>query len=285
MKHKPGKARKGDTNSNVKKHRLHRNQKFVYTRIYKQMKSVNTDIAYDHVRQRILRGDYGPGDALMTEALASEIGVSRTPVRDALRKLEADGLVEIQPRLGARVKQFDRQEYREMCELRLALEAQTAGLAAKNRTPEDLVEIKGVLINLRRLTKELKTSRNRGPKTNKIAKEDVRFHLAIMAASKNALMQREILRLHLIQRVAQAPIGRNFRETASREDQLANHDRVLAEHEAIFAAIADGDARAAKLAMETHIENLLEILLRKLAQEERDRVAQSMVVDELGYPG
>ena len=247
------------------------------------MKSVNTDIAYDHLRQCILRGDYGPGQALMTEALAEEIGVSRTPVRDALRKLEADGLVEIQPRLGARVKQFDRQEFREMCELRLALEAQTAGLAAKNRTVDDLKEIEAPLIEMRAITAELKKSRARVPKLNKIAKEDVRFHLAIMAASKNALMQREILRLHLIHRVAQTPVGKSFQESASREEQIANNDRVLTEHEAIFAAIAKSDGRAAKRAMETHIENLLEISLRKLAQEERERVTQSLVADELIY--
>lgn len=247
------------------------------------MKSVNSDIAYDHVRQRILSGAYGPGHALMTEALADEIGVSRTPVRDALRKLEADGLVEIQPRLGARVKTFDRQEFREMCELRLALEAQAAGLAAKKRTAEDLVEIEEALIKLRELTVELQNSRARAPKLNKIAKEDVRFHLAIMAASKNALMQREILRLHLIHRVAQTPVGKSFPESSSKQEQVANNDRVSAEHEAIYAAIADGDAREAKRAMEIHIENLLEISLRKLAQQERERVAQSLTADELVY--
>ena len=247
------------------------------------MKSVNTDIAYDHVRQRILRGDYSPGHALMTETLAAEIGVSRTPVRDALCKLEADGLVDIQPRLGARVKQFDRQEFREMCELRLALEAQAAGLAAKNRTVEDLEEIEAPLIVMRTITAELENSRVRAARLSKIAKEDVRFHLAIMAASKNALMQREILRLHLIHRVAQTPVGKSFQESAPREEQIANNDRVLTEHEAIFAAIAAGDGRAAKRAMETHIENLLEISLRKLALQERERVAESLVVDELIY--
>ena len=247
------------------------------------MKSVNSDIAYDHVRQRILSGAYGPGRALMTEALADEIGVSRTPVRDALRKLEADGLVEIQPRLGARVKTFDQQEFREMCELRLALEAQAAGLAAKKREAEDLIEIEAALVSLRELTAELQNSRARAPKLNKIAKEDVRFHLAIMAASKNALMQREILRLHLIHRVAQTPVGKNFQTPGSKQEQVANNDRVLAEHEAIYAAIADGDARKAKWAMEIHIENLLEISLRKLAQQERERVAQSLTADELVY--
>ena len=96
-------------------------------------------------------------------------------------------------------------------------------------------------------------------------------------------MQREILRLHLIHRVAQTPVGKNFQTPGSKQEQVANNDRVLAEHEAIYAAIADGDARKAKWAMEIHIENLLEISLRKLAQQERERVAQSLTADELVY--
>ncbi len=247
------------------------------------MKSVNTDIAYDHIRRGILRGHHVPGEALMTEVLAEEIGVSRTPVRDALRKLEGDGLVVIQPRLGARVKQLDRQEFREMCELRLALEAQAAGLAAKHRTAADLRAIEAPLVAMRALAVELARSRVRLPRLQKIAGEDVRFHLAIMAAAKNTLMQKEILRLHLIHRVAQAPIGHDVTEADLRAAPVANHDRVLAEHDAIFAAIAAGDVRKAKAAMETHLENLIEISLRKLEQEEQERVARTLAADELAY--
>ena len=79
------------------------------------MKNVNSDVAYDFLRKRILDGEYLPGQALMTNALASEIGVSRTPIRDALRQLEADGLVTIQPRLGASVKMMDLKNFRESC--------------------------------------------------------------------------------------------------------------------------------------------------------------------------
>jgi DNA-binding GntR family transcriptional regulator len=249
------------------------------------MKSVNTDIAYAHIRHQILEGSYGPGAALMTEVLAEEIGVSRTPVRDALRKLEGDGLVVIQPRLGARVKEIDRREYREMCELRLALEAQAAGLAARNRTTADLAEIEARLLEMRRLSRDLVTARLRAPKLRKFAAEDVRFHIAIVAAGQNELMQREILRLHLIQRVTETPLTEMADPSAPREAQLANDARVLAEHEAIYAAISAGDETAAKLAMEHHIENLMEIALQKLDREERERVAQSLIIPELAHRG
>src|SRR5882762_11861272 len=106
------------------------------------MKSVNTDVAYDYIRKKILSGEYASGKPLMTEVLAKEIKVSRTPVRDALRKLETDGLVTIRAHLGANVKVMDLKEFREMCDLRLALESHAAGLAALNHTEADLHEIK-----------------------------------------------------------------------------------------------------------------------------------------------
>ena len=123
------------------------------------MQTVNSDRAYDFIRKRILNGDYGPGSALMTEQLSAEIGVSRTPVRDALRQLESDGLVSIRPRLGASVKLMDRREFREMCELRLALEGHAAYLAAINRSGNELREIQQALEAMRTLTGRILAAR------------------------------------------------------------------------------------------------------------------------------
>src|SRR5262245_27772252 len=118
------------------------------------MKNVNSDIAYDFLRKRILSGHYLPGTALMTNALSPEIGVSRTPIRDALRQLEQDGLVTIQARAGARVKQMELREFREVCEMRLALETHAAGLAAKRRADADLQQIRIALDEMRSLTEK-----------------------------------------------------------------------------------------------------------------------------------
>src|SRR6478735_6757018 len=101
------------------------------------MKKASSDIAYEYIRGKILGGTFPPGSALMTEALSVEIKVSRTPVREALHKLKAEGLVSISPRLGASVKKMDVKEFREMCELRLALEGHAAGLAALNHNQAD----------------------------------------------------------------------------------------------------------------------------------------------------
>lgn len=109
------------------------------------MKNYNSDIAYEYIRKRIIGEECAPRLPLMTEALATAIGISRTPVREALRKLEADGLVSIRPRLGACVKRMDMKEFYEICEVRIALEGHAAGLASKNRTDAELEEIQYAL--------------------------------------------------------------------------------------------------------------------------------------------
>src|SRR5688572_27597822 len=119
------------------------------------MKNVNSDIAYAHIRKLILNGTYRPGQALLTNDLSTEIGVSRTPVRDALRQLEADGLVIIRAHRGASVKSMEFKEYREMCGLRLALETHAASEAAENRTSEELREMKHALEAMRGLGERL----------------------------------------------------------------------------------------------------------------------------------
>jgi DNA-binding GntR family transcriptional regulator len=227
------------------------------------MKNVNSDIAYDYLKKRILSGEYQPGMALMTNALSPEIGVSRTPIRDALRQLEKDGLVTIQPRVGARVKQMDLKEFREMCELRLALESHAAGLAARQRTEDDLQEIRFALEAMQKLTEKVIAHPKDAKLMQDLVREDVRFHLAIMTAAKNELMKKEILRLHLINRVVSAPIGGPSATTAVDRQEEARRREVLASHVAIFSAIERGDGAAARREMESHIQDIIDRNLRR----------------------
>ena len=144
------------------------------------MKSVNTDVAYEYIRKRILSGEYAPGKYLLTEVLAKGIKVSRTPVRDALRKLETDGLVTIRAHLGASVKRMQLKEFREMCDLRLALEGHAAGLAALNHSETNLREIQYALEAMRRLTEEIIQAPQEQPLLGELVREDVRFHLSLI---------------------------------------------------------------------------------------------------------
>jgi len=252
------------------------------------MKNVNSDIAYEYVRKRILNGEFPPGYALMTNVLSQEIGVSRTPVRDALRQLEADGLVSIKARLGASVKAMDMKEFREMCGMRLALESHAAGLAAKHRTEADLQEIRYALEEMRRLTDRIVSSDQENALLNELVREDVRFHIAIMAAAKNDLMKKEILRLHLINRVVSTPApGDTSRasdmEQLSRAERDARKRSVLASHEEIFDAITRQDAAAAKQAMERHIEDIVDHNLRTMARAVSKAMAKDLTEEELIY--
>jgi DNA-binding GntR family transcriptional regulator len=248
------------------------------------MKNVNSDIAYDYLRKRILNGEYAPGQALMTNVLAPEIGVSRTPIRDALRQLEADGLVTIQPRLGASVKKMDLKTFRESCELRLALESHAAGLAARNRTDVDLQEIMLALEEMRRITAQLAGGVAVTKVLPALVREDVRFHLAIITAAKNDLIKKEILRLHLVNKVVSGPsaVSRSGPQVDPAED-LAHRKDVLKSHEEIYQAIAAGRPAEAKHAMEEHIQEIIDRSVHRLARASAEIATREMSAEEAIY--
>lgn len=91
-----------------------------------------TDVAYDGIRQRIIDGRYGPGYRLVLDRLATEIGVSAVPVREALRRLEAEGYVDFKRNLGAMVRMLDATAYGETLETLATLEATATSLAARH---------------------------------------------------------------------------------------------------------------------------------------------------------
>lgn len=248
------------------------------------MKSSNSDVAYEFIKKRILSGEYPPGTALMTSVLAPEIKVSRTPIRDALRQLEADGLVIIRPRIGARVKQMDLKEFREMCDLRLALESHAAGLAARQRTDHDLHEIKFALEAMEDLTERIIAHPKDAARLQQLVREDVRFHLAIMTAAKNDLMKKEILRLHLVNRVVSAPVGgKDADPTSEKREEEALRRNVLASHQEIYRAIAAGDAVAAKKEMESHIQDIIDRNLRSMVRHRPNLVTRELSEAEAAY--
>ena len=239
---------------------------------------VNSDRAYEHIRKRILSGEYRPGQHLNAKALATEIDVSATPVRDALRQLEADGLVTIHARQGARVNAMGLKEFRELCELRLLLETHTAWLAAHRRSDTELREMEIALDDMRQLTEQLVagTIPDEARLLAEMANADAQFHIAIMTAAKNDLIRAEILRLHLVNRViARSTSAAGGRVVGDASD--AEHLReVLATHEAILEAIRRRDADAAKAAMERSLQDIIEQTLRIMARREREQLAREL---------
>lgn len=249
------------------------------------MKNVNSDIAYTYIRKRILSGAFRPGQPLMTNELSTEIGVSRTPVRDALRQLETDGLVSIRARLGASVKTMDFREYGEACGLRLALESYAAGLAAQSRTNEELSEIELALASMRRLSEEIINAKVEERATiDELIREDVRFHIGIISAAKSNMLKKEVLRLHIINRVVSGPGPKPHNSRPlDKADKDAHRKETQASHEEIFQAIVRSDAMAAKSAMERHIQDIIDSNIRLLVREESGSPVRKLTEEELSY--
>jgi len=242
---------------------------------------VNSDLAYDRIRKSILSGKYGPGQHLNARAIAGELDVSVTPVRDALRQLETDGLVTIHARQGARVNAMGLKEFRELCELRLVLETHMAGLAAQHRTEPELREMEQALARMRQITTRLVAGLNSdeaGPLAQ-MARADIQFHIAIMAAARNDLIRDEILRLHLVNRViARAAPAASERGPGDALDAVHLRE-VLARHEAIFDAIRRRDIVAAKIAMEHSLQDIMEQTMRTMARQEQEELARELTGD------
>lgn len=248
------------------------------------MKNVNSDIAYDFIRRRILNGTFPPGHPLMTQDLSAEIGVSRTPVRDALRQLENDGLVVIRTRVGASVKTMDVREYREMCGLRLALESYAAGLAAENRTADELHEMEDALEAMDRLTEALILVEDDDEEIiRQLRQEDVRFHVAIISSAKSDLLKKEVLRLHIINRVVSGMEPKSGYAAKRKEQRDARRKQVQASHEDIYRAIERADAPGAKTAMENHIRDIIDTVIRMMLKEERLAAPRDLSEEEWSY--
>ncbi|MSU65216.1 MAG: GntR family transcriptional regulator [Opitutus sp.] len=248
------------------------------------MKNVNSDVAYIHIRKRIIGGTYRPGEPLMTNELSAEIGVSRTPVRDALRQLEADGLVVIRPHLGASVKSMSFKEYQEMCGLRLALESYAAGLAAQNRTNDELRDMALAVEAMRSLTARLAAEpMETQVLIEELRREDVRFHIGIITASKSELLKKEVLRLHIVSRVVAGPAPGGGSPITDKAEKDARRTVVQASHEAIYQAIEKADEAAAKATMEHHIKDISESSLRAMARADTGLLARQLSDEELSY--
>ncbi len=142
-----------------------------------------TERAYQSIRQRIMDGSFPPGSPLREEMLAAEIGVSRTPVRDALRRLLADGLVESTRNYGTFVTEITGDDLHEVYHLRAMLEGYAARRAATRITPEELAE-------LRRLADEMEaiegTDEQRVARFNALNRD---FHVTIVRAARSRRLE------------------------------------------------------------------------------------------------
>ena len=207
------------------------------------------EIVFETIRMAIINQVLRPGERLMETQLADELGVSRTPVREAIRKLELEGLVVMVPRRGAYVAGISMRDIHEVFQVRGALEALAASLAAERITPEELEEME------RQLVKEAEETEANNLKS--IVQIDTTFHDIMYKASRNQKLMQMINNLQeQLQRFRSASLARPGRSRTA-----------LEEHKKIVEAIAARDTKLAEQLALEHIENAENAMILSLEQQ------------------
>ena len=208
----------------------------------------------EQIRAAILDGRFKPGEWLRQERVAQDLGVSQMPVREALKELAAEGLIEHVPYRGARVVALSHQDIEDLYEHRAFLEGRAAELAAEQISPEELVELNKFMEEMENLPPE---------QIAQYRKVNRSFHELIFHAS-----QREYLIRTLSQMWEAFPtmlIG-NFAITAQQPlPQRDPQDKM--EHRAIVAALESHDGAQARIAMKKHILSAATHLLESLRSD------------------
>ena len=195
------------------------------------------DVVFNTLRQAILKGELAPGERLMEIQLAERLGVSRTPIREAIRKLELEGLVLMIPRKGAEVAKISEKSLRDVLEVRRSLEELAIELACQRMTPEAVAEL------------EMKQDQFRNAvlkgRPMDIAETDEAYHDVIYKGTCND---------RLIQMI------NNLREQMYRYrlEYIKDEDKrqvLLLEHDNILKAVRLRRVDEAKVAMREHIDN------------------------------
>jgi DNA-binding GntR family transcriptional regulator len=200
-----------------------------------------SDYAYRQVRDRILSGELQPGAVLQQRELASRIGISTTPLREALRRLKSEGLVELDAHRDARISPLRAEEARDLLELRKSLDPLAAGLAAQRRTNADIQAIRAAHAGLEPLPTQ--------PAIGQLVAHR-NFHAAIYRASHNDLLIEALEGLW--------DKADRYRRLALQTDRgQAARDQKADEHRMLVDFIAAGDSDAAANMMRAHIDTSL----------------------------
>ncbi len=201
-----------------------------------------TELTYRSIKQNLLNGTLGESSRLTEESLATKLGISKSPVREALNRLEAEGLVCIEARRGAYVRQFSPKEIRDLYDLRVALEMHSIETAVI--TPKFLRELAASIVRTKKFLKI-------GDKLQHI-EEDLRFHGLITAAAGNEELSR------VLENIQQKSLL-----CRSKSYELSSSTAPVA-HTRIYEALKDGDKQEAQIAMREHILFVRDRLLASL---------------------
>lgn len=203
------------------------------------------EIVYEQLKMQILTGKIVPGTRMMEVELADEMGVSRTPVREAIRKLEKEGLVTIEPRRGAYASDISVKDMVDTLEVREDLEGLAAALAAERMSAEQIEE----LIKITRgYSEAIKNS-----DMEKIISYDEQFHKYIVACSGNKTL------IQLSETVQELAL--RFRYLYY--DDFSRYENMPVEHKHIIEAITSGDIEEARTVADEHVKKLKEFVIKE----------------------
>ena len=214
----------------------------------------------EKINAKITSGEFPPGTRLRQEALADEFSVSRTPIREALRQLEVQGLVLHEPNRGAIVRTPDIREIREAYQVRAELEGLAVELAVKWISDEQIERMKQAQARMvRAFAKAASTSKGQARKAPSWVEANEEFHGVVLEASGNRQLRQIIQTLHVgfIRKVmlsASSMHGRQMREN-------------IAQHEVILQTLERHDATEARRLMTHHIHRSGELLVAWLESQ------------------
>lgn len=209
------------------------------------------EVVFHSLREAILTGKLKPGERLMEIPLAQTLGVSRTPVREAIRKLELEGLAVMIPRKGAEVARITKKQLQDVLDVRKALEALAVQLACRHMTKDEIVRLERAHLKVREMAekKDVKA----------MVKADVHFHEIIYKAADNDKL------LQILNNLRQ----QMYRYRLEYLKNVENHKVIMQEHETILEAIGRADEERAAAAMRQHIVNQEKGILLLMAEEEK----------------
>lgn len=208
------------------------------------------DVVFNTLREAILKGDLKPGERLMELQLASKLGVSRTPIREAIRMLEQEGLAVTTPRKGAEVAKMTLKDMEDVLEIRDALDELAVRIACQKISDEQLKQLEDM--------KELFEKSTQTGNVKKIAEADVTFHDVIYEATGNPKLV--TLLSNLREQV--------YRYRVEYIKDPKNYPTLIAEHEAILESLKNRDVKNAVEAMHVHVANQAEAVKTVIQEQE-----------------
>lgn len=199
---------------------------------------------FHRLREDILSGKYKENEELREVAIGEELGVSRTPVREAFRQLELEGLIQIVPNKGAYVTGITAKDVKDIYMIRSSLEGMCAGLATQNITPEQLEELEENVY--------LASFHASKGHMEQMAELDNRFHHILYEACDSKMLE------NLLQDFHQYVIRIRKKTLSTKERGIASNE----EHRRIMEAIKEGDSVKAQQAATVHMENAYDNIVK-----------------------